>query len=85
MRLLQATIATLGEGAEIVAAFDADPAGRKLVEEIREFVVNAASGTERSDLIFKPHLPKQEGEDWNTVLQNRHRSPQEWSCQTTGR
>jgi Toprim-like/Protein of unknown function (DUF3991) len=85
MGLLQATTATLVEGAEIVAAFDADPAGRKLMEEIREFVVNAASGTGRSDLIFKPHLPTQEGEDWNTVLQNRHRSPQEWSCPTAGR
>jgi len=74
MGLLRAAIAKLPEGSEIVAAFDADPAGRRLVEEIRELVVNAASGTERSDLIFKSHLPTQEGEDWNIVLQNRHRN-----------
>ena len=72
--LLQAAIAKLPEGAEIVAAFDADPAGRRLVGELCQVVVNAASGTERSDLILKTHLPPQEGEDWNIVLQNRHRS-----------
>lgn len=70
MGLLQATIAKLPEGAEIVAAFDADPAGRSLAAEIRQIVANAT----RSDLIFKSHLPMQEGEDWNTVLQNRHQS-----------
>lgn len=83
MGLLQATIAKHTE-AEIVAAFDADPAGRKLAGEIHQIVANVASGTERRDLIFKSHLPTQEGEDWNSVLQNRHRLPQEWSCQTSG-
>lgn len=74
MGLLQATIAKLPEGAEIVAAFDADPAGRRLAGEIRQIVANMARRRERSDLIFKSHLPTQEGEDWNIVLQNRHRS-----------
>ena len=69
--LLQTTIAKLPEGAEIVAAFDADPAGRRLADEIRQLV---ASRMERSDMIFKSHLPPLEGEDWNIVLQNRHRS-----------
>jgi hypothetical protein len=73
MGLLQATIATLQEEAEIVAAFDADPAGRRLANEMRELMVNVASRTERSGLIFRSHLPKQEGEDWNSILQNRHR------------
>jgi hypothetical protein len=68
--LLQATIAKLPEGAEIVAAFDADPAGRRLVGELCQVVANVA----RSDLIFKSHLPMQEGEDWNMVLRNRYRS-----------
>jgi uncharacterized protein DUF3991/Toprim domain-containing protein len=67
--LLQATIAKLPERAEIVAAFDADPAGRSLADEIRQVVANVASRTERSDLIFQSHLPMQEGEDWNIVLQ----------------
>lgn len=69
MDLLQATIAKLPAEAEIVAAFDADPAGRRLADQTREVVANAASRTERSTLIFKSHLPAQEGEDWNIVLQ----------------
>ena len=85
MGLLQATIAKLPEGAEIVAAFDADPAGRRLADEIREVVANVASRTERSDLTFKSHLPTQEGEDWNIVLQTWHRARQECGCQTAGR
>ena len=68
--LVQATIAKLQEGAEIVAAFDTDEAGRKLVNVIREAVVSVASRTERSDLMFKAHLAVKEGEDWNMVLQN---------------
>jgi hypothetical protein len=68
--LVQATIAKLPAGAEIVAAFDADDAGRQLVEVIREAVASIARRTGRSDLIFKAHLPTQEGEDWNMVLQN---------------
>jgi hypothetical protein len=81
MGLLRAAIAKLQEGAEIVAAFDADPAGRRLAEEIRELVAKMASRNERSDLIFKSHLPTQEGEDWNTVLQALS-VPQQWNCQT---
>ena len=43
MGLLQATITKLPEEAEIVAAFDADPAGRTLAGEIRQVVANVAS------------------------------------------
>src|SRR6266571_2575072 len=68
--LLQATIAKLPAGAEIVAAFDADDAGRQMVEVIREAIASVAGRTGRGDLIFKAHLPTQEGEDWNMVLQN---------------
>jgi hypothetical protein len=68
--LVQATIAKLLAGAEIVAAFDTDDAGRQLVEVIREAVASVAGRTRRSDLIFKSHLPTQEGEDWNMVLQH---------------
>jgi hypothetical protein len=70
MGLVQATIARLPEGAEIVAAFDADKVGRKLVDVIREAVASVASRTERTDLILKAQLPAKEGEDWNLVLQN---------------
>ena len=72
--LLHATIAGLPEGDEIVAAFDADDAGRKLVNVVREAMTSAASRTETTDLIFKVHLPAQEGDDWNQVLQT-HSSP----------
>ena len=68
--LVQATIAKLPAGTEIVAAFDADDAGRKLAEMIREIVAGIAPRMGRSDLIFETHLPADEGEDWNQVLQN---------------
>ena len=68
--LVQATVAKLPAGAEIVAAFDADDAGRKLVAMIREIVAGIALRTGRSDLIFEARLPADEGEDWNQVLQN---------------
>jgi hypothetical protein len=66
--LIQSTIARLPEGAEIVAAFDADKAGRDLVNGVRLAVANVASRTGRN-LIFLVHLPAQYGEDWNQVLQ----------------
>jgi len=68
--LIQATITRLPEGSAIVAAFDADQAGRLLVEVVRMAVANIAAETGRTDLILKVHLPAQEGEDWNQVLQN---------------
>jgi Toprim-like/Protein of unknown function (DUF3991) len=68
--LIQATIAKLPAGAEIVAAFDADEAGRQMVEVIRVAVASVAGGGGRSDLILKSQLPAKEGEDWNQVLQN---------------
>ena len=68
--LVQAAIARLPEGAGIVAAFDADAVGRKLVDVIREAVASVASRAERTDLIFKAHLAVKEGEDWNLVPRN---------------
>ena len=76
--LVQATIARLPEGAEIVAAFDADEAGRKLVDVIRQAVASVASRTKRTDLIFKAHLPMREEDDWNQVLQSQ-------TCQNSNR
>jgi hypothetical protein len=66
--LVQLTIARLPEGAEIVAAFDADEAGRMLVNMVRLAVANVASRTARK-LNFLVHLPTRDGEDWNQVLQ----------------
>jgi hypothetical protein len=66
--LVQSTIARLPVGAEIVAAFDADEAGRLLVHVVRLAVASVAGRTGRN-LIFLVHLPAQDGEDWNQVLQ----------------
>jgi hypothetical protein len=66
--LVQSTMARLPEGAEIVAAFDADDAGRLLVNVVRLAVEDVASKTGRN-LIFQVHLPTQEGGDWNQVVQ----------------
>jgi hypothetical protein len=67
-QLVQLTIARLPEGAEIVAAFDADEAGRMLVSMVRLAVEAVASRTGRN-LTFLVHLPAEDGEDWNQVLQ----------------
>ncbi len=68
--LLEAMIAKLPENSEIVGAFDADGGGRALVEIAREAVWRVANQKKRLDLTFQSHLPEQEGEDWNQVLQN---------------
>jgi Toprim-like len=78
--LVQLTVARLPEGAEIVAAFDADEAGRLLVNMARFAVANVASRTGRN-LKFLVHLPTQDGEDWNQVLQ-RAASPEHRQDQT---
>jgi hypothetical protein len=66
--LIQSTIARLPKGAEIVAAFDADEAGRLLANMVGLAVASVASRTGRN-LIFVVHLPAHDGEDWNQVLQ----------------
>jgi hypothetical protein len=66
--LVQLTIARLQEGAEIVAAFDADEAGRMLVSMVRLAVETVARRT-GGNLTFLVHLPVEDGEDWNQVLQ----------------
>lgn len=76
--LVKATIAKLPEGSEIVAAFDADEAGRKLVDVIRLVMARVATETGRTDLTFKVRLPAEDGEDWNQILQEhsqRKRKP----------
>ena len=79
--LVQAAIAKLPVGAEIVAAFDADDAGRKLVEMIREAVAGSPTEPGRTDLVFKLTFPAKEGEDWNQVLQNAVTDDSNWTCQ----
>jgi len=74
LQLLQAAIGKLPEQPEVVAAFDADEAGRGLVDMIGEVVAEVHRSMGRGDIRFLPHLPAKEGEDWNQVLQDL-RSP----------
>ena len=67
--LVQAIIARLPERSEIVAAFDADEAGRRLVDMLRLAVAGVAAARGTTDPIFRAHLPAQEGDDWNQILQ----------------
>jgi hypothetical protein len=92
MQLVQATIAMLRVGAEVVAALDTDEAGRWMVAVIGKTLANVRREAGRSDLSFRAHLPAIEGEDWNRVLQNRHSNPGDHgrtksnsACQTGGR
>lgn len=77
MGLVQAVVVKLPEGAEIVAAFDADEAGRWLTAAIGE-----AIGKVRHQA--RVHLPATEGEDWNEVLL-KSRTGSNSACQTGGR
>jgi hypothetical protein len=63
--LLRATMAKLPEGSEIIAAFDADPAGRLLVKATRQALPAAQARG-----VLKTHLPTEEGKDWNDVLRD---------------
>lgn len=67
--LVQLIIVRLPERSEIVAAFDADEAGRWLVDMLRLAIAGLATERGRPDLIFEADLPAQEGDDWNQVLQ----------------
>lgn len=80
--LLEAIIAKLPKNSEIVAAFDADSAGRTLVEVACAAVRRVAHQKERMDLTFQSHLPEQEGEDWNQVLQNLTCQKGNWQGKT---
>lgn len=74
-RLVEAAIAKLPAEPEVVAAFDADEAGRGLVAMIGEVVAKVTRTTGRGDIGFLPHVPEKEGEDWNQVLQNAGSQP----------
>jgi hypothetical protein len=70
MELIRATIVKLLAGTEVIAAFDADAAGRSLAEKIRQVVANIAMAKGTGELTFEARLPVKGGEDWNKVLQD---------------
>lgn len=84
IELVQAAVIKLADRAEVVAAFDADEAGRWLVAVIGEVVGRVRHQAERNDLGFRVHLPATEGEDWNQVLV-KSRTGSNSACQTGGR
>jgi hypothetical protein len=68
--LIRAAIARMPSGSEIVAAFDADEAGRALAEVVRR----ALELSGRGDLRFRIHEPEG-AKDWNDLLRVRRKSP----------
>ena len=68
--LIHAEVLRMRTGSEIVAAMDADEAGRALSDLVRHAVARAA----RPDLSFRAHLPEREGDDWNQILKERPHS-----------
>ena len=77
MGLVQTAVTKLPEGGEIVAAFDADEAGRWLAVAIGDVV-----GRVRRQA--RVHLPATEGDDWNQVLLKSWAGSNS-ACQTGGR
>jgi hypothetical protein len=72
--LIRAAIARMPSGSEIVAAMDADQAGRELAQVIAQAV--KLSG--RDDVRFRIQEPEGE-KDWNDVLRAKRRvSPASW-------
>jgi hypothetical protein len=84
MGLVQAAVTKLAGGAEVVAAFDADEAGRWLATAIGDTIGRLRRQAEKSDSGFRVHLPAAEGEDWNQVLLKSRTGPNS-ACQTCGR
>jgi len=69
--LIRATVAKMPARSVIVAAFDADPAGRDLVHMVKTILESFAAEAGRNDLTFWGHLPDTDGQDWNDVLQHQ--------------
>lgn len=65
--LLQAAFGKLGSGS-VIAAFDADDAGRDMAGQVRTLFESFADDTGKKGLDFQIHLPAIEGQDWNDVL-----------------
>lgn len=62
--LIRLAIAELPPGASVVAAMDADDAGRKLAA----LVQNAVREVDHPDIAFRLHFPDTEGCDWNDQI-----------------
>jgi len=62
--LLKSAIERMGQGSQIIAAFDNDAGGDALTEELSALVKEVG----RKDLVFRDDRPLARGADWNAVL-----------------
>ena len=62
--LILSAIARMGQGTQIVAAFDNDEAGDRLTEVLQGIVRDCGRG----DIEFRDDRPAKRGTDWNAVL-----------------
>lgn len=62
--LIRAAIERMGQGAQIIAAFDNDRGGDELSRQLRTIVASIG----REDLEFFDDRPEEYGDDWNKVL-----------------
>jgi hypothetical protein len=67
--ILEAAISKMPDGSEIVAAMDADDAGKQLADWMQAIF----RACQRSDLIFRRDQPAT-GKDWNDMLRSRRRA-----------
>ncbi|NOY42793.1 MAG: DUF3991 domain-containing protein [Planctomycetes bacterium] len=67
--LLKSAIERMGQGSEIIAAFDNDAGGDALAEELAALVKEVG----RKDLVFCDGRPLARGADWNKVLMDNAR------------
>lgn len=68
--LLKSAIDRMGEGAQVVAAFDNDVPGDRLTDQLQTLVHE----TVRRDLGFQDDRPQIRGRDWNDVVVSAPRS-----------
>ncbi len=62
--LVKSAIERMGQGSQIIAAFDNDKAGDELTQRLADLVAEVG----RSDLQFKEDRAQARGADWNQVL-----------------
>lgn len=59
--LIRGALARIPQGSKVLLAFDLDPAGAKLAQEVRALVPSSVE-------VGRPHPPIKAGKDWNDAL-----------------
>ncbi|MCA9026711.1 MAG: toprim domain-containing protein [Planctomycetaceae bacterium] len=63
--LIKSAIESMPSNSSIIAGFDADDQGDRLIQQLADIVIS----TGRGDLEFHDHRPVTRGQDWNDALQ----------------